>query len=612
MKISIYSVYHKPSFIIKNAVIKPIQVGFSNDILDIDFRDNSGADNIYEKNDTYCELTAQYWMWKNDLSSDFVGLMHYRRFFDFSEQKLEPNQLGILEKDGFTLDFENTCGLSETDIQRCIEGQDIILPVEWNVGSAGWKDVRSNYAKSPFHHLKDLQVVEDVIKEFHPQYLEFFEAHMGSKMMCATNMFVMRRDLFDQYCTWLFAVLHELEKRIDITSYDEQERRVFGYLAERLLNVWILKVQRDQPGLKIKYLNRIFIKDTLHKNWKAPLPITDKPLVSTVIASDNNYVPHLGALIKSIQHHFSDENYLDLIILDGGISHLNRKLLVKLAQEHANTSISFIELKHEFAEHQTHMHFTKATFYRLILSQLISDRDRLLYIDCDTIVLDDIAKLYNQSLNGKAIGAVFDYIMHHFCQNRVRSMSDVGGMESKEYLMDYVGMKSNWDAYFQAGVLLLDMKKIKALDFSSLMIDDLLSKKYWFLDQDILNKYFQNNVLFVEPRWNFVNCGKEIYKGLNSTQVKALEQASENPAIIHYAGFEVKPWNNMRAAFAEYYFYFLRQTYWYEDVMNKLKVFDRKKVRAKTFKYRLVKALWTAIPKKIRNNFRMPRILWQK
>ena len=138
MKISIYSVYHKPSFIIKNAVIKPIQVGFSDDILDIDFRDNSGADNIYKKNDTYCELTAQYWMWKNDLSSDFVGLMHYRRFFDFSEQKLELNQCGILEKDGFTLDFENTCGLSETDIQRCIEGQDIILPVEWNVGSAGW------------------------------------------------------------------------------------------------------------------------------------------------------------------------------------------------------------------------------------------------------------------------------------------------------------------------------------------------------------------------------------------------------------------------------------------------------------------------------------------
>ena len=57
------------------------------------------------------------------------------------------------------------------------------------------------------------------------------------------------------------------------------------------------------------------------------------------------------------------------------------------------------------------------------------------------------------------------------------------------------------------------------------------------------------------------------YKGLNSTQVKALEQASENPLLFITQDLKVKPWNN-RATFAEYYFYFLRQTYWYEDVQT--------------------------------------------
>ena len=74
------------------------------------------------------------------------------------------------------------------------------------------------------------------------------------------------------------------------------------------------------------------------------------------------------------------------------------------------------------------------------------------------LCLDDIAKLYNQSLQRKGYWGCFDYIMHHSVKNRVRSMSDKGGMESKEYLMDYVGMKIGM-LIFQAGVLLLDMKK---------------------------------------------------------------------------------------------------------------------------------------------------------
>lgn len=610
MKISIYSVYHNPSFIIKNEVIKPIQVGYADDIAGIDFRDNVGEDNIHHKNESYCELTAQYWMWKNDLTSDYLGLMHYRRFFDFHQNDLEINQHGVKEEDGFTLSFEDKYGLSENSIEECIRGYDILLPTEWDVTQAGWKNVSANYANSPHHYIKDLQIAGEVIKDLYPHDFELFNKHMKAKKMFATNMFIMRRELFGQYCSWLFSILTEVENRIDISTYTAQERRVFGYLSERLLNVWILKIQREQLGLQFKYLNRIFISDTSPKNWTAPLPVTDKPIISTVIASDDNYVPHLGALIKSIQHHFSDSNFLDLIVLDGGISELNRRMLTQLAKKHASTSISFIELSNEFSEHKTHMHFTKATFYRLILNQLIFDREKLLYIDCDTIVLDDIAKLYNADLHGKAIGAVFDYIMHHFCQTQVKSMQDIGGLEAKNYLMDYVGMADNWSQYFQAGVLLMDMKQIGRLNISSLMIEDLLSKKYWFLDQDVLNKYFQNNVTFLDPRWNYVNCGKDIYKGLSMSQIRALELASTNPAIIHYAGFEVKPWNNMKAAFAEYYFYFLRQTFWYEDVIQKVKVFDKKKTQTKKLKYRIVKGLWTSIPKNIRNRMKPPKVLW--
>ena len=81
--ISLYTVYHKNSHIIKNSYIKPIQVGDGASIENIDYRDNQGI-NIAEKNNSYCELTAQYWAWKNDKNSDYIGIMHYRRFFDFN------------------------------------------------------------------------------------------------------------------------------------------------------------------------------------------------------------------------------------------------------------------------------------------------------------------------------------------------------------------------------------------------------------------------------------------------------------------------------------------------------------------------------------------------
>ena len=499
--------------------------------------------------------------------------------------------------------------MSEADIQSCVDGYDVVLPVAWSVKEAGWKDVRSNYVDSEHHFANDLITTENVIKDIYPEDLQFFSRLMSSTQFYSTNMFVMRKSLFDEYCSWLFTILAEVEKRTDISHYNQQERRVYGYLAERLFGVWVLKIQQERPELRFKYLNRVFVHDTNAKNWVAPRPNTTKPLISTIIASDDNYVPHLAALIKSIQHHFSSENFLDLIILDGGISEFNRNLLKKMTEEHNSSSISFIELEGEFSEHQTHMHFTKATFYRLILNQLIQDREKLLYIDCDTIVLDDIAKLYYTDLNGMAIGAVFDYIMHHFCQEKVSSIYETGAIESKNYLQSYVGMGDNWSRYFQAGVLLIDMNQLLELNLSSKMVEDLLNKTYWFLDQDILNKYFQGRVKFLDPRWNFVNCGDEIHKGLSKEQISELQKAGQNPAIIHYAGYHTKPWNNMGAAYSEYYFQYLRQTFWYEKVVFKHVLLSGAASQIKKWKRKIVKGLWTSLPKSIRRKMKEPKAL---
>jgi hypothetical protein len=563
--ITLYTVYHKAAHILQNPYITPIQVGGGDDIAGIHYRDNQG-DNIAAKNDSYCELTAQYWMWKQDHESDYIGLMHYRRFFDFNTTaQRKANVYGIIEEPAFNLDFSKKYGLTPENLRAQIEGYDIILPHPWDVRPAGWDNLRHNYTASPHHHERDLNITRDVIAAHYPDYLSSFDEVMQARNGYFTNMFIMRRALFAEYSAWLFAVLAEVEKRADISAYDTQEKRVFGYLSERLLNVWLKKKLAEQPQLKINHLRRVFIFDTTAKSWYAQPVQTDKPVVSVVIASDDNYTPHLGALICSILDHFPADKYLDLIILDGGISALNRKLLMRLLPTHAN--IQFLELKDEFQQLATHMHFSRATFYRLILDKLIPGRDKVLYIDCDTIVLDDISTLFDTPLGDHAIGAVFDYIMHHFCLNDVLSIDTTGSLPAKRYLHDYVGLEDGWQRYFQAGVILFNMEKLRRLDLSEVMISDLLNKRYWFLDQDILNKYFLGDVVYLDPRWNSVNSVQNIYQGLPATYIAELKTTETDPKIIHYAGFETKPWNNRYAELAEYYFYYLRQTFWYEPVM---------------------------------------------
>ena len=563
--ISLYTVYHKATHILQNPFIKPIQVGKGDDIDGISCRDNQG-DNISAKNDSYCELTAQYWMWKHDQDSDYIGLMHYRRFFDFnSDAERELDSAGVIEEAAFNLDFAKKYGLGEENMQKQIVGYDIILPEPWDVRQESWNNLQHNYIASPHHHERDLNITRTVLAEKYPQYLPYFDAVMQAQSGYFTNMFIMRRKWFAEYSAWIFALLAEVEARLDISAYNTQEKRVFGYLAERLFNVWLQKKQAELPTLKINHLRRVFIVDTTAKNWYAKPVVSDKPIVSVVIAADDHYTPHLGALIVSILDHFPADKFLDLMILDGGISALNRKLLARLLPDNAH--IQFLELKDEFLHLATHMHFSRATFYRLILDKLIPAREKVLYIDCDTIVLDDISKLFATPLGDYAIGAVFDYIMHHFCLTGVRSIDTSGSLPAKDYLSHYVGLEDNWQGYFQAGVILFNMEKLRRLDLSQVMISDLLHKRYWFLDQDILNKYFLGDVVYLEPCWNCFNSAHNIYKGLPESYIAALQRAEEAPKIIHYAGFETKPWNNRHAELGEFYFYYLRRTFWYEQVM---------------------------------------------
>lgn len=224
----------------------PIHVGkqISDKKIDTIQGDNTG-DNISDKNKSFCELTGMYWAWKNLPKTDFIGLCHYRRYFDFTS-KISLSDIQIVPKKDF--DIKN---IGFVDSKKLLKDCDIILAKRKSYPY----NLRIDYCVN--HISSDFFTLADVINDLYPDYSEtFVEVMENNNKLNHYNMFLTRYDIFDDYCKWLFSILFECEKRIDITNYNVFQKRIFGYMSERLLMVYVKKNK-----LKLKYYPVVFYSD---------------------------------------------------------------------------------------------------------------------------------------------------------------------------------------------------------------------------------------------------------------------------------------------------------------------------------------------------------------
>lgn len=174
---------------------------------------DSFGDSIAYKNFAYCELTGLYWIWKNSCH-DITGLMHYRRY-------LASPVTGD--------------ALSAEEVEQLLERHDILVPRPVSLNCS----VAEHYC---FCHISyDLLALTKVIERQPERYRLAFSKVMESDVMVPCNIMVAGKRLFDAYCEWLFSVLDECESVIALyAGRDSYQRRVFGFLAERLLMVWLV------------------------------------------------------------------------------------------------------------------------------------------------------------------------------------------------------------------------------------------------------------------------------------------------------------------------------------------------------------------------------------
>lgn len=216
MDIKIIVATHKKYWMPSDSMYLPVHVGAKGKE-SIGYQRDDEGDNISEKNANYCELTGLYWAWKN-LDADYVGLAHYRRHFSNRNKSSDKTRRVI----------------TKGELEEKLKKTDVLLPTPRNY----W--IESNYSQYVHaHHAIDLDTTKQILEEKYPEYLTAWDECMKKTSGHRFNMFIMKRDKFDAYCKWMFDVLFELENRLDISSYNKNDSRVFGFVSERLLDIWI-------------------------------------------------------------------------------------------------------------------------------------------------------------------------------------------------------------------------------------------------------------------------------------------------------------------------------------------------------------------------------------
>ena len=569
--IKILVVNHKPSDVADNPLLKPIQVGAtlaSQKLPGMAYYDDVG-DNISDRNRSYCEMTAIYWAWKN-LKADYYGLFHYRRYLSFAPDSYDNPYPGSAYSNIPSALEE--IQLDEANMREVIEQYDLIVPRQDDTkDTTGEVSLYEQYRNE--HFIKDLDYCMEYARENYPNIAPFIDVTHESKAYYC-NMFIMKAELFDEYCTFMFDTLESFEANNDISGYNPMQYRVTGFLAERLTNIFI-KYAIATGKYKVKELQIAYFENT---DPVAKIqPIAQENNIGIVLAADNFYVPYVSTLLHSVAEYAAKDKMYDVNIFHKDITPANQALLKSEFAKQKNLSVRFCDMSGYLEEFQglaTMWHITIETYFRLFIPEIMEGYDKVLYLDGDMIVKRDVAKLYDEDVTGYLLAGCRDIDMAGvYSSNSVKTENTIDP-ERKDYIDTSLGLEDPY-SYFQAGVLLLNLQEMRK-EFTTKEIMKLAGSRKWtYLDQDILNYVARNGkAKLLDSRWNvlydweFVRIKNVISKAPRNLYEEYMT-SRKDPYIIHYGG-TIKPWQRADCDYANEYWKVARKSEYYELIIGRM------------------------------------------
>lgn len=265
--------------------------------------------------------------------------------------------------------------------------------------------------------------------------------------------------------------------------------------------------------------------------------------IPIVFSADNNYTPMMGVAIYSLIKNVSDEYNYDILIFNKDISQENKEKILGMIDGEKNISIRFIDFSEIVKDLKlpTFKNYTIEIYFRLFMPYILEKYDKALYLDSDLVLTGDVAKLWNEDLKGKTLGAVIDIgmVLHYYTKGKKYI--------KKEYFENTL-KKVNPDKYFNSGVLIIDLKQMKEkYDLENDILKIIEQEELHYPDQDALNILFCDDTQYISFRYNCVpeNCGnrniENICKDVPEELANAYVESRKDPIIVHYALIE-KPW----------------------------------------------------------------------
>lgn len=288
--------------------------------------------------------------------------------------------------------------------------------------------------------------------------------------------------------------------------------------------------------------------------------------IPIALAANQKYVPILYTCVRSMIKNAAAGQRYEIYIFHTDISRESREVFHDRLQT-TDVHVTFVNISKRVAgcRLQAKEHITTETFYRFLILDILKDYPKVIYLDCDMIICRDIAKLYDTDLGDCLAAAALDPDFAGQC--------NMAGSDMAGYCKKTLGLEDPFQ-YFQAGVLVLNVAKLRGTVTVQQLFRMADTGIYRFSDQDILNIVCKGRVKYLDMSWNMMtDCGhfrwKKVIRHAPAQIREAYQEAREHPYIIHYAGY-LKPWMKPDEDFGYVFWEMARATPYYEMLLQEM------------------------------------------